>query len=444
MDRLVPYMLVGLAQGVRAAQALAVAVIFARGLNDEARFGEVSYAMTISALFLPLFELGSTTILVREFSRNSPRSGDWLSTAVGAKFVVSLLIIPAAWLASWLASQWMNGPSGLDFLVAAFSASYLFRCLEPYENWAISQRDFFVPAVARCAGLGVMLIVLLAALWSGASLWWCAMLNSLSFAAYSLIVYLLTRTRCPPPPGRWTWQPAIFREMFTEAAPLIISGLAVVLYMRLDILLLMPSQGAAAVAIYNAAARVSQGLYLVPSVMVDAVYPSLARLTPGDSGFLQAWQRAMDIQVLVALVLTVVMILLAPVIIPLIFGPAYVASVTVFQIHSASLISVAVGLVSSRFLAAAHLQRYTLLATGVGLAASLISNLILIPRYSVTGAALATCISYFLATSAVYYPFADTRKIVVMQWTAIRNLPSTLRAALRFLRSQAQARGGSV
>ncbi len=407
--------MLAVSQVLRAGQSVVVVVFIARTSSKE-EFGNVGYAMMTSQLFLPLFELGLTTILVREFSREKGHAGDWLSIALLVKVILAAFCIPASWYLSVL----IDGGTVIPIMTAAFSTSYLFRVLEPYETWAVSQHRFDLPTVARASSFLVMLLAMSATVYFQLPVIASIMAYSASFLVHSVVIVLLTIRFCEPPRLR---RNISFEKVFFfvgQSSPLFFAAVVNNLFMRIGSLMLYSMAGTEAAAVYIAATRLSQMFSLIPFALADVAFPKLVRL-PGDSEKSRlAWQHLMNIQLALSLAIVAGAIAAAPYVIPILFGGEYSDAVNVFRLHCMSLVFVATSVNCSRSLAAGHLQIYTLAAGIVGLITNVALNLLLIPAYSAHGAALANTISYFCLSFVVYAVFPRTHYLIRMQLLAIR------------------------
>jgi O-antigen/teichoic acid export membrane protein len=88
-------------------------------------------------------------------------------------------------------------------------------------------------------------------------------------------------------------------------------------------------------------------------------------------------------------------------IIKVLLGQEYAASAPVLTIHIWAGIAVFLGVASSQFLIAENLTKLSFYRTLIGMIVNIILNLILIPVYGIIGAAVATLVSYTVATFSI-------------------------------------------
>jgi O-antigen/teichoic acid export membrane protein len=85
-------------------------------------------------------------------------------------------------------------------------------------------------------------------------------------------------------------------------------------------------------------------------------------------------------------------------IIKLLFGTQYQETAGVLQIYVWAGIFVFLGVASGQYLIVENYTKISFLRTFTGAIINIILNIILIPKYGINGAAIATIISYFIST----------------------------------------------
>jgi O-antigen/teichoic acid export membrane protein len=164
---------------------------------------------------------------------------------------------------------------------------------------------------------------------------------------------------------------------------------------------------------YNAASRVTWTIFLLASLVSVSIYPILNKaFKETKEKFQEVWNYQAELIITVALPLVAGGIALAPKIIDFIYGAGFASSILAFQIL---IITVGILLVYNCFyhaLLISNQQKKLFWIIFSGAVVNIILNLILIPRYSLYGAAVATVISYL---SILFLLFRST-----MKFTSIR------------------------
>lgn len=168
---------------------------------------------------------------------------------------------------------------------------------------------------------------------------------------------------------------------------------------RLDVLLLSLFMGMTAVGIYTTAVVAAEVLWYVPEAVATVLFPRTAGIseeearsfTPMVSRTVFPWTLALG--VLLAL-------LSYPAVI-LVFGGRYAAAVLPLQLLLPGVVMLSLSKVLSSDLGGRGLLLYNTLSSLVGLIATVALDLLLIPRWGINGAAVASSISYTLSTLLV-------------------------------------------
>ena len=167
---------------------------------------------------------------------------------------------------------------------------------------------------------------------------------------------------------------------------------------RLDFIIVTYLVGPAALGIYAVASRTAELLRL-PSLAINYVlYPAYARI--GRQAAVVQARAAIRRTWWVPAALAVPVAVAAPVILPLLYGPAFRAAVVPTWILLAGLAGGSVYGVLSAFLSGIGRPGLTSIAQAAGLVVTVALDLTLIPHLGITGAAIASAFSY-LTTAGV-------------------------------------------
>ena len=234
-------------------------------------------------------------------------------------------------------------------------------------------------------------------------------------AGVELAAWRLGRPREVRPPDQ-----ALLGELMRGAMPLLLSGLAIMLYMRIDVVMLRSLAGTSATGVYAAAVRISELWYFVPVALASSLLPEILRSrADGAAAYGRRLQQFYDLNAAVALVAAAVTALIAGPLVAWAYGPAFAAAAPVLRWHAWAAVFVFVGVVRGQFLVNENLGWFYFAATGTGGVLNVLLNFWLIPRSGPLGAAQATLISYAVASwlSSWFHP--QVRATAVMQSRAL-------------------------
>jgi PST family polysaccharide transporter len=196
------------------------------------------------------------------------------------------------------------------------------------------------------------------------------------------------------------WRPHYSRAktLIEDSWPLMLSGLAVMVYMRIDQIMLGQMLGDEAVGIFSAAVRVSEVWYFVPIAIVASAFPSIFEAKQqSESLYYGRLQKLYDLMTLLALGVALSLTLISDWLVTLLYGNGYRGAGSVLALHAWSGLFVFLGVASSRWYLSENLQKLAFARTLAGAFINILANVFLIPEYGVQGAAVGTLLSQFAA-----------------------------------------------
>ena len=164
--------------------------------------------------------------------------------------------------------------------------------------------------------------------------------------------------------------------------------------MRADVVLIGFMVSEAASGVYNVALRIVVLLMLVPQLTSMALFPLASRLyLNARQRVHELYDRSLGLVVLIALPTAMGVWLIAPQLIPLLFGDTFSESVIILQILSIVLLLNFVSALLDMFMMSCDLQVERTRRQAIVATANVMGNLILIPLLGIKGAAITTVFS---------------------------------------------------
>jgi O-antigen/teichoic acid export membrane protein len=186
------------------------------------------------------------------------------------------------------------------------------------------------------------------------------------------------------------------RRLLGDSWVLIMANLLVVLFMKIDNILLNVLSTPEELGNYVVAVRISELWYALPTVVSTAMLPMLFRKKEEDQGaYLRTLGRWLRISCLVSFALAAAISLSAGMLIQLLYGAAYATATGILRIHIWSAIPVFLMLVMVQYLFVEGKYKLYLYGNLAGLVLNVAINLLLIPHMGGKGAAIATVAAYF-------------------------------------------------
>jgi O-antigen/teichoic acid export membrane protein len=208
---------------------------------------------------------------------------------------------------------------------------------------------------------------------------------------------------------------------------------------RVDLLVLGLLRGTEEVGIYSVAVQIAEGLWFISSAIGVAIYARVGQLPRLEAAQLTA--RSMRHAIFIIAVLALGAVLVAGVLMPVVFGPEYVAAVTAFRLLAPGIVIFGLGRIFSTFFTnALGRPRIPLVIAATSLGISVPLCFVLVPSLGMNGAAIATTISYSASMLLAIILFSRETGIPPRQMLLVNG--DDLRGYLRFGRRMISTIGG--
>lgn len=371
------------------------------GPND---FGLLSYAISFAALFAAVSTLGMDNIIVRELVKEPGKRDTYLGSVFLMKIAGAVISFILIFFAVLLTGD--NLPTVVLILLIASSTLFQsFNVIDFYfQSRVLSKYPVIVQFVTAIlvASIKFLLIKLNADLWLFAA---AVTAESLFWAIGFIWVYKLKGFFEGSRLGKitdWKFSKDVSLQLIKDSWPLILSGLTVAVYAKIDQVMIKNMLNDEQLGYYAAAVRLSEAWYFIPMAVTVSLFPAIinAKKT-SETIYNNRMQKLYDLLAWMAIGIAVPVTIFSEFIVRILLGQEYIASAPVLTIHIWAGIAVFLGVASSQFLIAENLTKLSFYRTLIGMIMNVILNLILIPVYGIIGAAVATLVSYTVATLSI-------------------------------------------
>ena len=375
-------------------------------------FGELSFAQSFVGLFAVLATLGLDALVVRELVNVPERRASLLGTAFTLKLfgsVLTVFIIGAAlsFSAATELERWM---------VLIIASGLIFQSANIIDLYFQSRVQSRYVVQAQSLQLAISSIAKLLMIWEGAGLIWFAvvgLIDSIILACGLVLNYFRATHKNPPANQRrcaWQFDWRVAVELLREAWPLIASGVAISVYMKIDQVMIREMLSASDVGQYAAAVRVSEAWYFIPVAITQSVFPAiLSAKKQGRESYLSRIKHLYSLLGWSAIVVALTVSVSGSWLIEGLYGVEYHSAAKVLSLHVWAAVFVGIGVANSKYLLAEGLSKFALYNTSAGAIANVFLNLWLIPAMGISGAALATVIAYALSAYVMLVVWRPTR-----------------------------------
>jgi len=377
---------------VRMGVGLVVGVWIVRYLGPS-QLGLLTYAGAFAGLFGAVVTLGIDRIVVQELVKHPERRDEILGSAFALKLVAGAIGLAATIAAICLVR---SGETLMLWLVGLCAAGFIFQSVNVIDFYFQAKVQAKYAVFAANGAFALVTLSKVAMLLAKAPLIafaWAGLAEVILTSAFLIVAFRINRhsTR------KWRYSASMARTLLGYGWPLMLSGFAVTIYMRIDQIMIGQMLSDAEVGIFSAAVRLSEMWYFIPMAIVSSVVPTFIKSKHKSEALYYArLQQFLSILTWLGITVALVVTLAREQIVGILFGEAYAASALVLAIHIWGGVFVAMGVGAGIWFTIENLQKYNFYRTLAGAFLNVALNYFLIPRYGINGAAVATVASLFL------------------------------------------------
>jgi O-antigen/teichoic acid export membrane protein len=361
-------------------------------------FGVLSFGLAFTAIFSIFTDIGLQSLMIRDIARDKALAAKYLGNVAVVKVLLGVLTFGVMALVINLLDypqQTVNVVYllGLAVVLNAFSLMF-YAVFLAYERMEFQ-------ALGQVLGGAIMLA---GAFWAishdynvaGFALFYT--IASVVTLGYSFVIsaWKFTLPRIEVDLGFW-------KRTFKEAWPFGLAAMFAAFFYSIDSVMLSVIKGDEAVGWYSAAYRLILVLMFIPVAYFSSIFPIMSRLHITSKELQRfAYERSFKYMLILGVPIGAGTTILATKIVLLIFGAGYVNSITALQVLVWSMVFLFVSTIFTSLFASANKQIVVTIVVMICAVANVILNIILIPRYGVTGASISALATQSLVFAICY------------------------------------------
>jgi O-antigen/teichoic acid export membrane protein len=372
---------------LKMASQLLMLVLMARVLAPD-DLGQLMYCFALASIFLFLNQLGLDTLLVKKFVDHIRKKQSLLWHAFAARLLAGLLsIVLINTLGLWLVDAEHRH---LLFIISLY---HLFLPFSTFEWFFQAEGRSDLAAIGLICGHMAGFVLRLWCVLTTADLAILASAYVLEVAITGLVYVFLIRQQQIQVPTAFSR--VRMQRLTQEALPLMISGAVILIYMKVDQLMLGLLSSAEEVAYYVAATRLSEAWYFVGLTVISVYFPKLLNLKRkyGKAVFVDSFVKLGRIVFWSAVFISVATFIVSDDLIELLYGNKYSKSAGVLSLTICAVPFVYLGALSTRLSIENNDKRTILLRAFISVTLCVGLNIILIPMFGAVGAAISSLMS---------------------------------------------------
>lgn len=394
--------------------SLLVGIMVARYLGPE-QYGLMNYVISYVALFQILASFGLDSIEIREESKANDKKDVIIGTAFTLKCIFALVAMAVVMITALL----FEADAFTKAMICMYSFSMLLNSFGVIRNHFTSLvwNEYVVKTEISRTIIGALIKVVLLLL--HASLFWfiaAALFDVLLLASGYCVAYSKKIGKI----SLWRFDKEWAKYLIKQSFPLLLSGAAVIIYQRIDQVMIGNMIDKASVGQFSVASKFVEILIFIPTIMAQTITPVLVRIREkSEEEYERKAQLFMNVTLWVCVIFSVVMSSLSYWMIRWTFGVDYLPAVSVLQVMAFKAVGVALASTSGQLMVIEEIQKNAAFRNIIGSVACVSLNLIFIPWWGIVGSAWVAVLSAFISGWIAHFFIPSYRQIFKNQVSAI-------------------------
>lgn len=393
---------------------LVVGIIVARYLGKE-QYGVMNYVISFIAIFQVFADFGLDFIQIREESKN-PASKD---SIIGTVFTLKLIFAVLTFIAVAITTLLFEKEAEIRCYILLYAFSIILNTTWVSRNHftSIVWNEYVVKTEISRSIIGMiikvgMVMLHLPLIWFILSL----LIDSFILAAGYIASYIKKIDSI----RKWTFNKELAIYLLKQSYPLLLSGAAIIVYNRIDQIMIGKMIDLSHLGIYSVAVRFTELLVFVPTIISQTISPMLVEAREKDVAKYEESSRVfMNVTVSICTILAILTCLLSYPIVYVTFGQTYIGATSVLAILSFKVIGDALSQTSGQMIIIEGRQLYAPIRNIIGCATCVALNFVLISKYGIHGAAVTAVITTLVSGTLADFFIPSYKHIFFKQIKAI-------------------------
>ncbi len=377
--------------------------------------GVLSFSLSFTLIIGLLGELSSSSLMTREISRNQSLAPKYLGSILLLKVLLSIVIFGIVSIVINI----LGYPEQTINVVYIITLSNVFTSLTQIFNSIFQAFERFeYQSIGLILNSSLMFIGILFSIWQNFNLIYFAFIylivNIITFL-YSLVI-CLWKFSVPSLKIDWTF----WKQLILESIPFWLSSVFILIYFKIDMVMLSMMKGDTVVGWYAASYRLIDALSFIPSVFMSIMYPAFSKFHVSSRDSLEfAFKKSFKLLIIIAIPIGIGTTILAERIIVLIYGIQYTPSIFALQILIWASVLSFINCTPANYLVSTDKQRNLMIFTCLGAILNIILNFVLIPFFSYKGAAIATVFTELIVGLLIVYSIYKIQNLLILSFDII-------------------------
>lgn len=383
--------------------SLVIGMITARYLGPS-NYGTINYCISFVTFFTSVCTLGLEGIIVKELIDNPKQEGYLLGTGIFMRCISSFLSIICIVIILKILKPHNNIVLIVGFLE---SIALLFRSFDLINFWYQSKLESKYASIIQSSAYVIVSLYKVFILATGKDVRWFAFSTSLDIILIA-IMFVISYYKKGGLKLRISFD--LGRKLLSQSYHFILSGLLIVIYAQMDKVMIGQILDEKQVGLYSVAITITGLWSFIPNALINSARPIIMKLkSENEELYMKRLKQLYAGIGWIGILFSTFVVLTSKWIVLILYGRDYLDAVNTLNIAvwytSFSLLGVARGI----WIISENKNKYDKKILFWGVVVNLLLNSILIPRYGIDGAAVATLFTQITTCLLAPLIYKETR-----------------------------------
>ena len=351
-------------------------------------FGVYAYILGFISMASFVASFGLDGLLVREFLSDSNNDSSLIGSSL---FLTGITSVCSCALISYLGHSYIQDPIVLS-LIYVYAISLIASPFNVFYVFFNAKMDLAVLSLVRILSLILFFGIKITAIlldWGLAQFVIIETINVVFMMSLSFLVFLGKKHT-----AKFQVCFKTVKLLFRNGLPLMMSSGAIVIYAKVDLVIIEYFLDFEQVGLYSAAVRLSEFWYVIPMTATTLLFPLMltAKKISMERYYAEA-KLSSEILIVICVLFSLVLFVLGPVLVQVVFPSGFESSSGVIRILALCGPFIGLGYINGRYMVAENLLYLSMRRNIYGVILNVLLNILLIPKYGIHGAAFSTLIS---------------------------------------------------
>lgn len=393
--------------------SLAVGLITARYLGPS-NYGLINYAAAYTAFFASICTLGINSVIVKEFVEAPDEEGTIIGTALVLRALSSIF---SAITIIGISLVVDSGKTTTQLVVALSSIGVIFQIFETFNYWFQAKLQSKTTAVATLLAYVITSIYKIVLLVKQSPVIYFAFATSVDYICLAIILFFCYKYYGG---GRLAFSKQRATSLLKKSYHFIFPGLMVAIYGQTDKIMLKHMISDAEIGYYSTATSICNRWCFVLSAIIDSMYPPIMEAYKNDPDDFEKKNKLLYMLVFyISVAVSLVFTVFGGIVVQILYGQEYMPAVAPLRVITWYTAFSYLGVARNAWIVCKERQKNLKYIYCSAAISNVILNLIFIPLWGATGAAVASLIAQIITTFIVPFFIKGMRENSILMVKAI-------------------------